>query len=203
MIKICGIRRLEDLEAINEFMPDMVGFIFASSKRRVSVDEACNIIKHLKEGISTVGVFVNEDIEKVVEISKYIDYIQLHGDEDVAYINEIRSRINNPLIKAIRVQNKEQILEADKLPVEYLLLDTYVKGKYGGCAEVFDYDIIPRITKKFILAGGINKDNINVALNTAACGVDISSGAELNGFKDYNKIKELIKLVKQERIQQQ
>ena len=104
---------------------------------------------------------------------------------------------DTPLIKAVRVQSKEQILEAEKLDVDYLLLDTYVKGQYGGSGISFDKALIPKLTKPYFLAGGLDAENVNE--NISRCNpfaVDVSSAVETDGVKDETKIEEFIERVR-------
>ncbi|ONI45985.1 N-(5'-phosphoribosyl)anthranilate isomerase [Candidatus Epulonipiscioides gigas] len=195
-IKICGIKNIEDLRAINEFQPDYIGFIFAPSKRRVTFEQSSNIKNELKDNISTVGVFVNETVDEIIKISKLVDVIQLHGDEDEQYIKKLKSSINNPIIKAVRVKNTSQILEADTLPCDYLLLDTFSETGYGGIGKTFDYNLIPDTCHKLFLAGGLNIDNVNRAMDIDPFALDINSGVETDGTKDYDKIKNILEIIR-------
>lgn len=201
-IKICGISRIDDIEAVNRHLPDYIGFVFAKSKRMVSLEEAAVLKKLLNPSIKTVGVFVNEDTDKIIRLCnlKIIDAIQLHGDEDKAYILGLKEKVGIPVIKAVRVRTKQDIKDAENLPCDYLLLDTYKENAYGGTGNVFDWSLIPKKTdrkKPIFLAGGINRDNLSDAIKTAEpyC-VDISSGVETAGKKDPEKIKEVISLLR-------
>ncbi len=191
-VKICGIKRPVDIIAINQFCPDYIGFIFAPSKRRISLDDAISLSSDLDKSIQTVGVFVNETLDKVIAASKVVNIIQLHGDEDETYIKHLKSIVDNQIIKVVRVHNTDQIITADKTAADYLLLDTFSNISYGGIGKVFDYNLIPSVSHSFFLAGGINIDNISIALNTCAFALDISSGAETNGVKDPQKIGDII-----------
>lgn len=198
-IKICGLKRPCDIEYVNEALPDYIGFIFASTKRYISPESAKNLKARLKSQIKAVGVFVNEDIDTVCGIanSGTIDLIQLHGDEDEEYISAVKKRTDKQIIKAVRVRTLEQIINAEKLPCDYLLLDTYRKGQYGGIGESFNWELIPKLSKPFFLAGGLNQDNIIRAVREVQpyC-LDISSGVEENGVKNREKIIETVKLVR-------
>ena len=125
-----------------------------------------------------------------------IDLIQLHGDEDAGYITALRRVTELPIIKAVRVKNAAQVLEAQALPVEYLLLDTYQIGAYGGTGATFDYSLIPALSKPFYLAGGLNAKNLGDALAICPFGVDLSGGVETDGVKDAAKIGEIIRIVR-------
>lgn len=198
-IKICGLRSTSDIKYVNNFKPDYIGFIFAESKRKVTKEKAIELKSDLDTRIKTVGVFVNEPMENIVSLcnEKIIDLVQLHGDEDEAYIIKLRKQISNPIIKAIRVQTMEQVLKAEALPVDYLLLDTYNKNEYGGSGIAFNWELIPHLEKPYFLAGGLNKDNIQQAISTCLpYALDISSGVETDGIKDELKIKEVIHIVR-------
>ncbi len=202
-IKICGLKRECDIDYANEFLPDYIGFIFANTKRYVPPELAKTLKARLDSHIKAVGVFVNEDIDLVCDIANggTIDLIQLHGDEDENYINTIKQRTGKPIIKAVRVQSSQQVITAEKLPCDYLLLDTYRKEQYGGIGESFNWGLIPKtLSKPFFLAGGLNSENILQAENTVKpyC-LDISTGIEENGFKSREKIEEIIKLIRSEK----
>ncbi len=202
-IKICGLTRLQDVEAVNEAQPDYIGFVFAQSRRNIDTKLAEKMKSLLDKKILAVGVFVNAEPSKIIELCKnnIIDIIQLHGEEDAEYITALRSKVPNTIIKAIRVQNSKQISTAQSLPCDYLLLDTYRKGVYGGSGESFDHSLIPKVKKPYFLAGGLNSENIKTAIGECHpyC-VDISSGVETGGIKDKEKIKEIIKIIRSESI---
>ncbi|MFU0827847.1 MAG: N-(5'-phosphoribosyl)anthranilate isomerase [Lachnoclostridium sp.] len=198
-IKICGIKRPEDIHYVNKYRPDYIGFIFAQSSRRIDEDTAFRLKSKLSHEIQTVGVFVNESVRHIVSLceKKIIDLVQLHGEEDKDYILRLKSLVPNAVIKAVRVSKKGQIEAARDLPCDYLLFDTYVAGQYGGSGKTFDRKLIPDISRPFFLAGGLKKENIAEAI--ADCHpycVDISSGVETNGIKDEIKIKEIIEVVR-------
>ena len=104
----------------------MWGFVFAESSRQVTEKEAEALKAELADGILAVGVFVNAPAVQAARIAEkgIIDMIQLHGDEDEAYICSLKKLTGRPVIKAVRVQSREQILQAEKLPCDHLLLDT-------------------------------------------------------------------------------
>ena len=137
-LKICGLSRFGDILAANDILPDYIGFVFAESSRRVTPDKAAQLRQELDKRIKAVGVFVNAPMEEIVKLSedrgnaRVIDLIQLHGDEDEAYIRQLKTHTGLPVIKAVRVRSREQILKAQELPCDYLLLDTYTKDRYGG-----------------------------------------------------------------------
>lgn len=199
-IKICGLSRPEDILAVNEYLPDCIGFVFSKSRRQVTAGQARLLKAGLDPKIKAAGVFVNEPAASVAKLFKegVIDLVQLHGDEDEAYIQSLKQELSCPIIKAVRVQSGEQIIQAQRLPCDYLLLDAYSKNAYGGTGDKFQWDIIPQnLSKPFFLAGGISESNIAQAVKEARpyC-IDVSSGAETGGVKDKEKIKQIINIVR-------
>lgn len=198
-IKICGLKSLKDIAAVNEALPDYIGFVFAKSSRQISKKQAEEMKNQLDKRIGAVGVFVNSKPSEIIELCEknVIDIIQLHGEEDAAYINFLKSKVSNPIIKAVRVQNSEQIFIAQLLPCDYLLFDTYHKDVFGGSGEMFDHTLISKTIKPYFIAGGLNADNISAVISDSNpyC-VDISSGVENQGIKNKEKIKEIIRIVR-------
>ncbi len=188
-IKICGIRRTEDVRFLNESPPDYAGFVFANTRRRVSFEEAERLRSLLKPEIKTVGVFVNEDMELIRKLVKsgVIDLVQLHGDEDEKYIRELNSSV--PVIKAQRIIGVGDI---KRFETDFYLFDTYREDMYGGTGEAFDWEILKNIDRPYFLAGGITAENIERAMAKKPYAIDVSSGAETNGVKDRDKIRKLI-----------
>ena len=201
-IKICGLRSIKDVAIVDNLLPDYVGFILAPSKRRISKEKAISLKKEIDKSIKVVGVFVNEQIEEIVSYVNLniIDIVQLHGDEDISYIKKLKSLVKIPIIKAIRVNSKVDLdLNVKKYlvpEVDYLLFDKKVENLYGGSGQKFDWDIINNIGKPYFLAGGINSQNINEAMQKGAYALDLSSSVETDGHKDFDKVKELIDKVR-------
>jgi len=198
-IKICGLSRERDIEAVNRCRPDYVGFVMAESRRRVSAEMAERLKARLDPGIKAVGVFVNEDISLITDLytAGIIDTVQLHGDEDAGYIGTLKRAIPASVIKAIRVHSRQQIYEAQVLPADLLLLDTNNQGTHGGSGQSFDWSLIPVLSKGFFLAGGLNINNIGAAIQAVnPYAVDISSGVETNGLKDEDKIRAIIAMIR-------
>ncbi|OLN27328.1 phosphoribosylanthranilate isomerase [Desulfosporosinus metallidurans] len=198
-IKLCGLTREEDIAAVNRWRPDYVGFVFANSRRRVTPEQA----RYLKDGldprIKAVGVFTNEPVPFIIELCEtgVIEMVQLHGDETEEYIRALKRKTACPVIKAIRVQSTEQLLQAEKLSCDLLLLDAYQKGQYGGSGKTFDRALIPRLHKPFFLAGGLESGNIAQAVGEChPFGIDVSSGAETDGLKDESKIRQIIEIIR-------
>ena len=198
-IKICGLTRREDVAAVNQWLPDYVGLVFCSSRRQVTPVQAALLKAGLDTRIKAVGVFVNEPIVTIVKLCNtgVIDLVQLHGDENAAYLRELKSHLDCPVIKAVRVQNVAQVQQAEQMPCDWLLLDTYQKGRYGGSGKMFDHALIPDLQKQFFLAGGLENSNIaRVIEKCKPTGVDLSSGVETGGFKDEEKIRQIIQTVR-------
>lgn len=200
-IKICGLSRIDDIDYCNELKPDYIGFIlgFPKSKRNITFSKAKELKSHLDSNIKAVGVFVNADIEFITQFcnENVIDLIQLHGNEDINYIIELKSKVDKPITKAVRVKSAEEILRADTLPCDFLLLDTYVSDMVGGSGKTFDWSIIPQTSKPFFLAGGLTSENVSKAVETCnPYAVDVSSSVEDGGYKSYSKIKEFISQVR-------
>lgn len=198
-IKICGLKRMVDIEAVNRCKPEYIGFVFAKSKRQVTAEQAKELKKALHPDIQAVGVFVNENIDTIKAIceEQIIDVVQLHGDEDNTYIQSLRNVVAVPIIKAIRVQSTEQVREAMKLSADYLLCDTYSKDAYGGCGETFSHQLLPNELQQYFLAGGLYPDNVaDIIKETSPYCVDVSSGVETDGVKDEAKIKAFIQAVR-------
>lgn len=199
-IKICGLTCLKDIEAVNRYKPDYAGFVFAAeSRRHVTRNQAGKLRAELDPGIPAVGVFVNSPVEDVIGLCRagIIDMVQLHGDEDEAYLKTLKDSVLNYVIRAVRVQSAAQLTQADGLPCDALLLDTYEEGVFGGTGKTFDYSMIPALRHPFFLAGGLHSGNVLGAIDACRpmC-VDVSGGVETNGAKDPGKILEFIELVR-------
>lgn len=205
-VKICGLKRLEDIEAANMLKPDYVGFVFAGTKRRIDDKQAEALRTALNPAIPAVGVFVNEPLEHIIRLVKnnIIQLIQLHGEEGEEEIHTIKSNLvksgyeNTPIIKAVRVRNTSDIKSAQRLSCDMLLLDAYSPGgEYGGTGAGFDRKLIPPLSKPFFLAGGLNCENIRELVDTIKpYGVDVSSGVEINGNKDERKMAQFLNKVR-------
>lgn len=189
-IKICGIRRHEDVSYVNEAMPDFIGFILSSGFRRsIDMDFAGELCQNLDKNIKKIGVFVNEDAEYIQNAIDTVglDMVQLHGDESV----ELCKELDAPVIKVLKPNDFDKIGDYEPF-VDYFLFDSGT-----GTGKVFNWDNIPSTTKPFFLAGGLNNDNIAFAIEKIKpFAVDLSSAVETNGVKDYDKIKEIIDIVR-------
>ena len=195
-IKICGLKRLEDIEIANRYMPDYIGFVFAESKRQVTHDLARKLKANLNPNIKAVGVFVDADADEILELyrDEIIDMVQLHGSESEEFILYLKEKTNHELkvIKAIEMYDGIDITEYDDSKADYLLFDS---GK--GSGKTFDWNLIRKdLKKEFFIAGGLTSQNIKEAImefNPYA--VDLSSSLEVNGFKDENKIREIMEVI--------
>lgn len=207
-IKICGLKSEEDINIVNKYLPDYVGFVFAGTKRLISKETAKRLKAKLSPTILTVGVFVNEPFEQIEQLvkSNTIDVVQLHGDETASYVDELKKRIPNEIIRAVRVKDIEQVLNAFHIPADYLLFDTYAKDAYGGSGHTFDRNIVVEAflrsrqeahVPKFFMAGGIDASNAEEIIRDCDpyC-IDISSGVETEGKKDEKKIAKIIELTR-------
>ncbi len=200
-----------DIEYANRVKPDFVGFIFANTRRKISAAQAKQFREALDAEIPAVGVIVNEDISVITSLVQNgcIDLIQLHGEEVADYIRRLREVCDVPVIKAVKVQTVEQIRQAAALPVDYLLLDTYRKGVLGGTGEAFDWELLREAKaaagdaaegelfgKPYFLAGGLHAGNLREAAALGSYGLDVSSGIETDGSKDFTKMVEVMELVR-------
>ena len=196
-IKLCGLKRECDIEAVNKFNPDFIGFVFAEkSKRYVDPEGAAKLKAKLNKGIKAVGVFVNESPETVADLLNKgtIDMAQLHGSEDEEYISRLRSLTDKPLIKAIKVQSKADIEAADESSADYVLLDSG-----AGTGMTFNWQLIKGIKRPYFLAGGLNPENVTEAVKTLnPYAVDVSSGIETDGLKDEAKMADFVSIVRKE-----
>lgn len=195
-IKICGLKRPEDITYVNEAKPDYCGFIieFPKSSRNVTGDQVRVLTADLHPDIIPVGVFVNASPERVEELllDGTIQIAQLHGQEDEAYIRRIQKNTGHQVIKAFSVKTVKDIELALQSPADYILLD---QGG-GGTGKTFDWTLIPEITRPFFLAGGLGPDNLEQAVRTIRpYAVDLSSSVETNSVKDRQKILEAVNLV--------
>lgn len=189
-IKLCGMFREQDIDYVNEALPDYVGFIvmFPKSYRNIGLETALRLKKRLSPEIKSVAVSVNAPVEKLAEFanSGAAELLQLHGDEDAAYIAALRRRTCVPLIKAVKVTEFGDVERAQALDADFLLLDSGT-----GSGKAFDHSLIDRerITKPFFLAGGLDPENVRqAALAVQPYAVDMSSGIETDKVKDRGKI---------------
>ena len=218
-VKMCGISKVETIPAVVEAKPDYMGLVFAQSKRQVTVDQAKILVSELhkqyanrynrdviqwsndvvQEFIKTVGIFVNETLDNLVTIATEVnlDAVQLHGDEDEAFIQSLKGRTNVEVWKAVQIRSAADAEAWIDSSADMLLFDAYHKDERGGTGEVFDWSCLDEFERPFMLAGGIDSTNVARAIRTVRpYGIDISSGIETEGVKDDEKIKAFTNIVR-------
>ncbi len=224
-VKFCGIRRTEDIEAVNRLKPDLAGFVFAKSKRQVTKEQAAALKELLDPGIKTVAVLVNMPVEEAAALANkgIADLLQLHGDEDAAYIAKLKTLTGAKIIKAIRLRSgglpvqgngaEERVYTAnaglltEAAQADYYLFDTFVADTYGGTGKTFSLSLLKGmwIDKPFFLAGGLDADNVaeiigqvqkDATLLPFFYGVDVSGGIETGVVKDPIKMEAFMKAIR-------
>lgn len=194
-VKFCGIKRIEDVKVCNVLLPDFVGFVFwNNSKRNISIDKAKELKKMLDKRIKTVGVFVDENIDIIIDISNQniIDIIQLHGNENNEYIKHLQDITKKPIIKAFKIISENDIITANESVVDYVMFDNGY-----GTGSSFNWNLINNVKRDYFLAGGLNANNVKEAITTLKpFAVDVSSGIETDGVKDEEKMREFLKIVR-------
>jgi len=195
-IKLCGLTRPRDIEWANALTPDFVGFVFArKSKRYISPRNAQKLREKLNQSINAVGVFVNEAPEAVAALLNdgTIDVAQLHGGEDEDYIKALRLLTDRPLIQAFRVDGPADLERARASSADYILLDNGA----GGTGTAFDWALLKGFDRPCFLAGGLGPDNVARAVrDVRPFAVDVSSGIETDGAKDYQKMAAFVNAVR-------
>lgn len=197
-VKICGLQKQEHVITAIQAGADAIGFVFAPSKRRVTIEQAQLLANEVPQGILKIGVFVNPSAAELKEAVERVplDYVQYHGEETPAFIQEQ----GYPAIKALSVRGKEDIQAAADYQVDYYLFDAPGTDFKGGSGHTFDWSLLEEVgipREKLLLAGGLNVDNIEEAITTVApFMVDVSSGVETDGMKNSAKIQEFLKTVK-------
>ena len=192
---MCGLRREEDVFAVNEILPEFAGFIFAQKSFRCVTEEKFLALKKiLDKKISAIGVFVDEKISVVEKLAKNLDLIQLHGAEDENYISTLKNFTDKKIIKAFKIKTADDLQLAENFPADYILLD-------GGAGEgkIFDWQLLKYFKREYFLAGGLNCENISDAIKILKpFAVDVSSGIETNKVKDASKMKKFAEKVRGE-----
>ena len=194
-VKICGMRRPEDIEFANRVKPDYIGFVFASfSKRYVSYEQAKQLKELLDPSIKVVGVFVDENPKIVASAANddLVDMIQVHGTEEPGEIERIKAFTQKTIIQAIKVHSREDVRMAEHSPADGILLDSGM-----GSGETFDWRLLGGITRPYFLAGGLTPENVEGAIKKChPFGVDVSTGVETDGVKDPVKMEAFMQAVK-------
>lgn len=194
-VKICGLSRERDIEYANMLKPDYIGYVFWQKSRRcVTGEQAEALTQRLDEAITPVGVFVDKNPELVSQLANggIIKIIQLHGHENEEYLRELKSMTDAPIIKAFKIRGAADIERANAFPSDYVLLDNGY-----GTGETFDWGFVRGIKRPFFLAGGVNADNVAGAIEKLQpYAVDISSGVETDGYKDFEKMQRFMEMVR-------
>ncbi len=197
-IKLCGLNRESDIEAANQLNPEYVGFVFyKKSRRSVTKEKAKEFKAMLKPEIKTVGVFVDEKPSVIQDLFEdgIIDVAQLHGNEDEEYIKTLMDN-NIPVIKTFKANSPEELIKAEKSSADMIMFD----AGNGDGETLKDWKLLTYIDRPFILAGGLNQENVAKAIEiTKPYGVDVSSGIETDKLKDSNKMKEFVSAVREEK----
>lgn len=194
-VKICGITNSEDAQAAIELGADALGFVFAKSPRQVTKEQVRDIIERLPPFVSPVGVFVDEQVDTMKEICNFchIHTVQLHGNEDPLYLNDLKGY---KIIKAFRIREEDDLKLLANYKPHAFLLDSYVKGVMGGTGMPFKWEIARQAHKygAIILSGGLIPENVREAIHIVKpYGVDVSSGVEASqGKKDKALMKRFI-----------
>ena len=205
-VKICGLRREEDICCVNSYLPDYIGFVFyPKSKRYVTGEQAQKLKEKLDPCIRAVGVFVNADPDEVIALlqKNIIDIAQLHGQESEEELRKIREQTGKPVIRALKVTEETNLQEAYQTDADYILLDNGM-----GSGKPFPWDVIlkqlaqeelqEKISRKpFFLAGGIDPENMERAAEAfRPYALDLSSSVETDGVKDPEKIRKLMETIR-------
>ena len=190
-IKLCGLSRTEDIEAVNQLLPDFMGFVFyEKSVRNVSLDRAKELKALLDSRIKAVGVFVDEDPEFIKKLTSenVIDIIQLHGSEDETYVENIKAATGRPVIQAFKVKEPQDVEKANNSKADYILLDSGM-----GTGKPFNWELLQGIKRDYFLAGGLFPENVKEAIETVKpYAVDVSSGIETDKKKDVDKMRRFV-----------
>lgn len=200
-IKICGLSRPEDIGYANELRPDYAGFVFAAGRRRcISPERAAALRAQLDAQIPAVGVFVHEDRDTILALleSGAIQIVQLHGGQEDAEVLALKERTDAPVWQAFRIAASEDLERARFSSADRILLDNGI----GGTGSRFDWGLLQGFdARPYMLAGGLDAQNVGGAIRALRpCGVDVSSGVETDGVKDYGKIREFIQAVREAEI---
>lgn len=206
-IKICGLQSVKVLKSIYPLDMDLLGFVFAPSRRQVTVEQAQALLNEVRPGVQRVGVFVNPEPSRLEQVLKQLPltHVQLHGSEPPDFCQMVRERWGVKVIKALSV--KEEAPPAEWFDryhphVDGWLIDTYSPRGPGGTGERFNWELIPRLQqlvqdKPYWIAGGLTPDNVGELLQRfRPYGVDVSSGVESHGQKDPEKIRAFISKVR-------
>lgn len=201
-IKFCGIRRLEDVAAVNLCQPDYMGMILSGGFRRsISQEQAQRLVQEKSDAIAAVGVFVNESSETICRMAEqlHLQMIQLHGNESAEQIQTLQQKTGLPVWKALRIGTLEELEAAGTNPADCLILEGKMGAGIGGTGVCADWELLARHSwnRSFFLAGGLQPENVLEAIATVSpTGVDFSSGIEEDGVKSLRRMKQLMTLIR-------
>lgn len=201
-IKFCGIRRLEDVAAVNLCQPDYMGMILSGGFRRsISQEQAQRLVQEKSDAIAAVGVFVNESSEIICRMAEqlHLQVIQLHGNESAEQIQTLQQKTGLPVWKALRIGTLEDLEAAGTNPADCLILEGKTGAGIGGTGVCADWELLARHSwnRSFFLAGGLQLENVLEAIATVSpTGVDFSSGIEEDGVKSLRRMKQLMTLIR-------
>lgn len=201
-IKFCGIRRLEDVAAVNLCQPDYMGMILSGGFRRsISQEQAQRLVQEKSDAIAAVGVFVNESSETICRMAEqlHLQVIQLHGNESAEQIQTLQQKTGLPVWKALRIGTLEELEAAGTNPADCLILEGKMGAGIGGTGVCADWELLARHSwnRSFFLAGGLQPENVLEAIATvSSTGVDFSSGIEEDGVKSLRRMKQLMTLIR-------
>lgn len=194
-IKICGLFRQEDIEYINEALPEYAGFVFYEKSRRAVTPEQAGVYRKRLDGrIQAVGVFVDEEPEKIIALLQNgtIDIAQLHGQETEETIRKIQKESGKPVWKSVIVKTADDVEKWQDSRADLLLFDGGM-----GSAHTFPWEYLSGLKRPFFLAGGMDAEKIKDAAKLpGVCGIDLSSSVETEGYKDRQKILDVVKCVR-------
>lgn len=197
-VKICGLTTLNDAEISVKYGADALGFVFAESKRQMKPKQVWNIIRNLPIFTVKVGVFVNEDPDRILDIATYcnLDAVQLHGEEPVNHCKKIAAHLK--VIKAVKVKKRPVYSDFEPYAKYQILLESNCES--GGSGLTWDWDKLPKRMKNgsMIVSGGLNVRNVRKAISSVnPIAVDVASGVEVKpGVKDHKLIKQFISRAK-------
>jgi phosphoribosylanthranilate isomerase len=208
LVKICGLRRVEDILAARDAGADLIGIVFAPSTRQVSLDVARTVMIAVPRHPPAVGVFVNapiEEMNRAAALSR-LSYIQLAGDESA----EVGEQLDLPYLKVIHlgvgtgVEQALEMMSAHPKATAFLLDSASPQG--GGSGQTVDWSlaaaIVARADRPVLIAGGLNPENVAAAMGTTgAQGVDVSSGVERNGWKDAGLVQRFVQAARAPRTE--
>jgi phosphoribosylanthranilate isomerase len=197
-VKICGLQQSKHVKAAVEAGADFIGFVFAPSKRQITLEQAIQLAEHIPPHVKKVGVFVNEKPERIHTIFEKVglDFVQYHGDE----CKEEILQIGLPSIKAFSIDSQTDFLAIEQYEVDYYLFDAPGAEYRGGSGHTFNWAILEQMNiprNKVFLAGGLRSENVQQAIQQVQpFAVDVSSSVETDHVKDVHKIKQFIDATK-------